>query len=112
MMCARVRRRLSEWIDGELDPGLARKVEEHLSLCAECARRAGELRAMGRLLARLPRPEPQESVAAHVLERVDMESGARRPALVSLFRGFSAARPLMLPSLVPATLVLVTVLAA
>jgi hypothetical protein len=40
-----------------------------------------------------------------------MEAATRRPALAVLFRGFATARPLMLPSLVPAGLLLVSVLA-
>ena len=50
-------------------------------------------------------------MAARVLDRLEMEAETRRPALALLFRGFAAARPLMLPSLVPAALVLVSVLA-
>jgi hypothetical protein len=109
MTCSDVRRRLSEWLDGALEPRPNRLVVAHLESCAACAEHAQELRDVGRLLAELPRLEPQESVAARVLDRLDMET--RRPALASLLRGFSAARPYMLPSLVPAALVLVTVLA-
>src|SRR5512138_2041584 len=101
MTCAFVRRRLSEWIDGDLEPGQARRVDEHLGECLACARRARELRAVGRLVAGLPRLEAPEAVASQVTERVEMETEARRPALVSLYRGFSAARPLILPSLAP-----------
>ncbi len=58
-----------------------------------------------------PRLEARESVAARVLDRLEMEAETRRPALAVLFRGFAAARPFILPSLVPAALVLVSVLA-
>ena len=109
MTCSLVRSQLSDWIDGGLDPRSARRLETHLESCVECARRADGLRAVGRVLADLPRLEPRESVAGRVLDRLEMEN--RRPALASLLRGFSAARPFMLPSLVPAMLVLVTVLA-
>jgi hypothetical protein len=111
MTCAHLRGRLSEWIDGELEPRLTARLEQHLSLCASCSKQARQLRAVGRLVAGLPRLQSPEPVAGQVFDRIDMETGARRPALVSLFRGFSAARPLILPSLVPATLVLVTILA-
>ena len=110
MTCARVGSRLSEWLDGELEPAAAREVSSHLSRCAACARRAEELRRLGGLLAELPRLESREPVATRVLERLEMEAETRRPALAVLFRGFAAARPLMLPSLVPAALVLVGVL--
>ena len=112
MTCARVDRRLSEWLDGDLAPAVAREVSSHVSRCAACARRADELRRVSGLLADLPRLEAREPVAAQVLERLEMEAEARRPALAVLFRGFAAARPLILPSLAPAALVLVAVLAA
>jgi hypothetical protein len=111
MTCERVRGRLSEWLDGDLEPGAARSVSYHLQSCEECARTADELRAVSSLLAALPRLEARESVAARVLDRLEMEAEARRPALAVLFRGFAAARPLILPSLVPAGLILVSVLA-
>ena len=111
MTCARVRSRLSEWLDGELEPAAARAVSSHLRECAACARQADELSAISGLLAELPRLAPPESVAPLVLDRLEIEAGSRRPGLASLFRGFAAARPYMLPSLVPAALVLVSVLA-
>ncbi len=111
MTCARVRSRLSEWLDGELEPGASRAIQSHLAECPGCARRAGELRAVSGLLAGMPRLAAPEPVAACVLDRLEIEAEARRPALVVLFRGFAAARPFMLPSLVPAALVLVGVLA-
>jgi len=111
MTCTRVRSRLSEWLDGELEAGAARAVSSHLAECADCARRAGERRAVSGLLAGLPRLAAAEPVAPAVLERLEMEAEERRPALAFLFRGFAAARPLMVPSLVPAALVVVGVLA-
>jgi hypothetical protein len=50
-------------------------------------------------------------VAARVLDLLEMEAETRRPALAVLFRGFAAARPYMLPSLVPAGLIVASVLA-
>jgi hypothetical protein len=112
MTCGRVVRLISEWLDGELAPESAREVSAHLSRCTACARHADELRGVSGLLAELPRLSAREPVAAQVLERLEMEAEARRPALAVLFRGFAAARPFMLPSLAPAALVLVGVLAA
>jgi hypothetical protein len=111
MTCARVDSRLSEWLDSELEPAVAREVSAHLSQCTACAGRADELRRVSGLLAELPRLEAREPVAARVLERLELEAETRRPALAVLFRGFAAARPLMIPSLAPAALVLVGVLA-
>jgi hypothetical protein len=109
MTCNVVKRRLSEWIDGDLEPAAAQRVQGHVASCEDCARRADELRTVSRLLAGLPRLECREPIAARVLDRVDIET--RQPALASLFRGFSASRPFIIPSLVPAAAVLVAVLA-
>lgn len=111
MTCVRVRRRLSDWLDGGLEPAAARAVQAHLATCLGCARHADELRTVSGLLAELPRLQAPEPVAVRVLDRLEFEAGARRPALALLFRGFAAARPFMLPSLVPAGLLLVSVLA-
>jgi hypothetical protein len=110
--CARVRERLSDWIDGELEAPSARAIVAHLSGCSACARRAAELRSLTALLAELPRLEPRESVACDVRDRLEVDAEVRRPALAFLFRGFAAARPLMLPSLVSAALVVAAVLGA
>jgi hypothetical protein len=58
----------------------------------------------------LPRLQPRESLALRVLNRLEVES--RGPGLALLFRPAWLARPLIFPSLVPAALVLVSVLAA
>jgi hypothetical protein len=61
------------------------------------------------LLARAPRLEPGERIASRVLLRLEVEN--RGPGLALIFRSALAARPLMLPSLLPAAMLLVTVLA-
>jgi anti-sigma factor RsiW len=111
MTCAGVRRRLSEWLDGDLEASVSRTVSAHLESCGACTRQAEELRAVSELLAALPRVEA-EPVEGPVALRLELASGARRPALAFLFRGVAAARPLILPSLVPATCVLLLVFGA
>jgi anti-sigma factor RsiW len=46
------RRRLSDYVDGELAPGARGRVERHLEDCPDCSRAERSLR---RLVARLPR---------------------------------------------------------
>ena len=110
MRCARARRYLSVWMDGELPPAAAGAVDTHVAQCRECAARAAELREVSRLVGELPRLEASESVAQEVLTRLEVET--RGPGLGLLLRRFGAARPFIMPSLVPAALVLLTVLAA
>jgi hypothetical protein len=112
MTCAGVRGRLSEWLDHELEPSVARLVSAHLAGCRACARRADELRAVSALVAGLPRVEPGEPIETRVALRLELASGARRPALAVLFRGFAAARPLILPSLISAACLLLLVFGA
>jgi hypothetical protein len=85
-------------------------VNAHVGACEECARRAAELREVSRLLGELPQLEAADSVAQGVLTRLEVET--RGPGLGMVLRRFGAARPFIMPSLVPAALVLVTVLAA
>src|SRR6185503_10663856 len=61
-------------------------------------------------LAQAPRMEPRESLASQVLNRLELER--RGPGLALLFRSVWAARPLIVPSLVPAALVVLAVIAA
>jgi hypothetical protein len=109
MTCGQVARRLSEWMDGELGKDAAREVEAHLAGCEACRRRARELSAASRAVSELPRLEPSESVAAGVRDRLELET--RNPGLAVLLRGFGAARPQLLPSIVPAALVVVALVA-
>jgi anti-sigma factor RsiW len=108
MTCAGVRRRLSEWLDGDLEATRARAVSAHVESCSACARHAEELRAVSGLLAGLAQVEA-EPVEAPVALRLEIAGGSRRPALAVLFRGMAAARPFILPSLVPAGCLLLLV---
>ena len=110
MRCAGVRGRLSAWLDGELPSATVRAVRAHLATCEACGRRAAELSGVSRLLGELPRLESTESVAERVLTRLEVEQGG--PGLRMLLRRYGAARPFIMPSLVPAALVLLTLLSA
>jgi Gram-negative bacterial TonB protein C-terminal/Putative zinc-finger len=108
MKCRGVRRRFSGHRDDALPAADARAVAAHLEACPECT---AEWRSynqdLGRL-AELPALEAAGEVAARVFDRLDMER--RQPGLSLVFRPFGTARPLILPSLVPAAFVLVAVL--
>jgi hypothetical protein len=108
MSCGWARRRFSAHRDGELPLVEAGRLALHLEACAECGRRWHELNESLDVLAEAPRLEPVDTIASRVFDRLDIEG--RQPGLASLFRSFRAARPLMLPSLVPAVVVLVAIL--
>ncbi|HXB53764.1 MAG TPA: zf-HC2 domain-containing protein [Vicinamibacteria bacterium] len=109
MRCRAVVPVLSAYLDGDLGAGEARAIDVHLAACPDCRGRAESLCAASQLVSDLPNLSPCESVAARVLDRLEVES--RGPGLALLFRSFSAARPLFLPSLIPAALILFAVLA-
>ena len=108
MRCAAVRRRLSDYRDAALPGSEALAVAAHLESCADCTHRWRSLGEALALLGESPRLACPEGVAPRVLARLEVES--RGPGLALLFRPTWAARPLMLPSLLPAMLVFVAVL--
>lgn len=110
MTCRAVRRRLSAYLDGDLRPVEARAAAHHLESCERCAREFEGLHAATASVAELPRLESAEDIASRVFDRLEIET--RGPGLALLFRSARAARPLMLPSLVPAVLLLAAAAAA
>lgn len=109
MTCDTVREKLSPYLDDDLDAEEARHVAEHLGLCAACASRWRSLRASLRALRDLPALDPGEPLVARVMARLEVES--RGPGLALLFRPTWRARPLIVPSLLPAALVFACLLA-
>ncbi len=79
MRCVRARRRLSEWIDGDLRPADAGALAAHVVGCPSCARVASELRRVSSLVADLPRMESADPVAQAVLAGLEVET--RGPGL-------------------------------
>lgn len=110
MTCGAVRNRLSAYLDGDLRPGEAGLVDAHLQACAGCARQGETLRAAVAALGNLPRVEGSDGIAARVLDRLELER--RGPGLALVFRRWGAARPLILPSLLPAAIILMVVMAS
>jgi hypothetical protein len=108
MSCAGHRRRFSAHRDGDLTSAESRRLDLHLGTCVECAAAWRAFNAPLDLLADAPRLSPRGDLAARVFDRLEMER--RQPGLSLLFRPFGAARPFMLPSLVPAVFVLTAVL--
>ncbi len=108
MKCEAALRRISAYRDRDLSGGEMRAVAAHLESCRPCAAHWRSLGQALDLLNGLPRLVPAESIASRVLTRLEVET--RGPGLALLFRPRWAARPLILPSLVPAALVLLAVL--
>jgi hypothetical protein len=107
--CAAVRRKLSSLRDGDLGRAREAAVRAHLDACAACAAHWESLTSALDRLAQAPRCEPPESLATQVLNRLELER--RGPGLALLFRPLWSARPLIFPSLFPAAMVVLAVLA-
>ena len=108
MSCPSVRDRFSAMRDGALPSSEQRKVNAHLAACEMCAADWRAMTATLDALGDIPHLSCSGDVAARVFDRLDMEN--RKPGLAALFRPMGAARPLILPALVPAVLVLVAAL--
>ena len=109
MSCGAVPHRLSAYLDGELSLVEAGSVSSHLAACVACARRLASLRSALASLADLPRLEAAEPIASRVFDRLEVET--QGPGLALLFRSAWVARPLIVPSLLPAAVVLLSMLA-
>jgi hypothetical protein len=109
MNCRTVRSHLSAYRDGDLPAEITREVSVHLGSCDACHTHHRSYQgALGQLGA-LERITCDESIAARVQTRLEVEM--RGPGLSLLFRPVWRSRPLFLPSLVPAVLVLLAVMA-
>jgi anti-sigma factor RsiW len=107
MTCPKVQLALSDYLDGALPAVEARAVAAHLAVCADCGERWRTLQEALEAFADLPRL-PADDIASLVRDRLEVES--RGPGLALLFRSWQGARPLILPSLVSAALVVMSVL--
>jgi hypothetical protein len=108
--CVRVRRRLSAYMDGEIESGPARRIASHLEACPACAARWRSLRSAVEMLAEAPRLECRDLVSTRVGDRLEVET--RGAGLALVLRPAWKSRPLIVPSLIPAAGVLVVVLGA
>jgi hypothetical protein len=108
MTCRDARSRFSSHRDAELTLDVERDLEAHLASCAVCSDEWRQYSCALDRLARSRRPQPRESIVSSVLASLEVET--RGPGLALIFRPSWAARPLILPALIPAALVLVSVL--
>jgi hypothetical protein len=109
MKCRAVRSHLSEYLDCELPHDVMGAVARHLETCADCAAVQRDMSRSSELLAALPRLQAPP-IAQTLKDRLELE--ARSPGLQFLYRPALLARPLILPSLVPAMAVFVVILAS
>jgi hypothetical protein len=102
--------RLSAYADHELGRQEDRELRQHLETCRGCAAHWNSLRGALHALRSLPPLAPPESLLPRVMSRLEVEQ--RGPGLALLFRPTWKARPLIVPSLLPATFVFVVSISA
>lgn len=84
MMHGRLRRRLSEFLDGSLGERDRQRVDRHLAECEPCRTELAELRGTVALLRGLPALEPPPELTARVLAQLG--AGAAEPSVARRLR--------------------------
>jgi hypothetical protein len=84
MKCNRIKRFLSEYIDGTLDKKTATIVEKHLESCKDCRREYISLHTLVEDLRSMERHEAPTDFLIKIHERIDTSSGAKK-SLQSVF---------------------------
>jgi hypothetical protein len=88
---------LVAYLDGELDPADARRVESRLATDPDVRARAAALKKTFELLDHLPRPEPSPTFTSRTLERLPAVAAAQAPPTAS--RSATARGSLSMPVL-------------
>jgi hypothetical protein len=88
MQCQVVQRRISAYLDGELDSAFSKSMERHIGQCEACRTMAADFRSADELVRSLPRFDPGPDFAGQLLEKVG------EPASVL---GRAGDRPLFAP---------------
>jgi len=123
MKCHRAQQRLMAYHDGELSPGMVRRLEKHLEACPDCSRLLEGLRraddhvtgskGFSSMIGVGDVPPPGDrywnSFTARVLDRVEEDAAERAPDRPSPRRGFNLALARMAPAF---SIALVVVVAA
>ncbi|MCG8469714.1 MAG: anti-sigma factor [Gemmatimonadetes bacterium] len=106
MTTDRFQDRLSEYLDGELDPSDAALVERHLETCEDCAQILTELEAVAARARDLPSREPTDDLWPAIASRIEADrersiegAGRRRGRRIVLSVPQLAAAAVVLASL-------------
>jgi hypothetical protein len=70
MKCDEAKKALSDYIDGNLDPGTAKGIEKHLDECAECSKEFDTMKAMLHDLSSLEKVDAPSDILEKIHERL------------------------------------------
>lgn len=86
MKCAKVRPRLGDHLEGDLDLTTRARVDQHLNDCASCASELRELRSTVAHIRSLPIPDPPSDLANDVMRRIEAGEGRTQPFQAAIRR--------------------------
>jgi anti-sigma factor RsiW len=75
MECQKIQRKISAYLDGELDWGASRSIESHLNQCAACMEMVADFRRVDALVRGLPKLDMRPEFVAQLLKEAG-EAGA------------------------------------
>lgn len=70
MQCQKVQRKISAYMDGELDEASSRSMERHISQCGKCREMAADFKEIDVLIRGLPKLDMGPDFVGQFLERV------------------------------------------
>ena len=79
MKCESVRHNLSAYLDGELEPSVRARIEQHLAGCEACRTELAQLKETVGLVASLPRVEAPEAFLEEINDRLAREALLAQP---------------------------------
>ena len=82
MNCSHVMRKLSAYMDDELDAATSRFIEQHLEGCPECLESLHGFREVDKLVHRLPKIDPSADLASRVVSAAIRTSDVANQATV------------------------------
>lgn len=87
MQCQEIQKKISAYIDGELNASLSRSVENHLSQCVACHKLAADFKKVDDLLTGLPEFDVNPDFVGQILKKAGKSHApiARRDSDRSLF---------------------------
>ena len=85
MNCQRVKKRLTAYLDGELDEARQKAVALHLGTCASCRQAVEALQSSWDLLGVLPEADPVPHFFIKVKARMTSQEGRRRSSRLERF---------------------------
>jgi hypothetical protein len=92
MECRQARRRISAYLDHELDAASSRQLETHLHHCAQCREALNGFQELDGMVRLLPRIEPGPDFAKRMVTMVSENAAhgeGERQGKLSLFKGLS-----------------------